>query len=213
MLAAAVLGLVIEYERERQDHAAGLRTHMILAVGAALAMPLSINVVIWSANLAPGGDPSRLASQVISGIGFLGAGVIFRYGSNVRGLTTAASLWTVAVIGLAVGAGLYMTGGVITVFLLFILTIMNYIEHRWIATYNRLHLSIWASERSDLLEDVKGILAQKKHKIGTIGIEKDLTNQQMVLDIYLRILDEDDYEGIIDQVAKIDGVQKVKISE
>ena len=73
-------------------------------------MTLSINLAIQFRPLVPNGDPARLAAQVISGIGFLGAGAILRYGPNIKGLTTAASLWTMAVVGLAVGAGHYLSG-------------------------------------------------------------------------------------------------------
>ncbi len=90
---SAVLGMVIGFDRERQNQPAGLRTHTILAIGSCLAMTISINLAIQYQPIA-NGDPSRLAAQVVSGIGFLGAGAILRYGTNVKGLTTATSLWT-----------------------------------------------------------------------------------------------------------------------
>lgn len=105
LLVAAFLGALIGLDRERQNQPAGLRTHIILVTGAALAMTLSINMSMQFKALAPNGDPSRLAAQVLSGIGFLGAGAILRYGTSIKGLTTATSLWTMAVVGLAVGAG------------------------------------------------------------------------------------------------------------
>jgi putative Mg2+ transporter-C (MgtC) family protein len=120
ILVAAFLGLLIGIERERRNHDAGLRTHMILVIGAALAMPVSINLAIQYHPDAPTGDPARLAAQVVSGIGFLGAGVIFRSGGNVRGLTTAVSLWTMTIVGLAVGGGYFLTGVVVTIALLVI---------------------------------------------------------------------------------------------
>jgi putative Mg2+ transporter-C (MgtC) family protein len=103
LLVAAVLGSLIGFERERLLWAAGIRTHMLVSVGACLFMIVSAygfasvlgpNVVL---------DPSRIAAQVVSGIGFLGAGAILARGEIVKGLTTAASIWTVAAIGLAVG--------------------------------------------------------------------------------------------------------------
>ena len=105
LMIATGLGLVIGYERERQNQAAGLRTHMVLVTGLALAMIVSINLAVQYRGIATNGDPARLAAQVISGIGFLGVGAILRFGSNIKGLTTTASMWTMAVIGLSIGAG------------------------------------------------------------------------------------------------------------
>src|SRR5512138_990442 len=96
LLAAAALGALVGYERQRNNQPAGLRTHIILVVGAALAMTLSINLAMQYRPLVPNGDPARLAAQVISGIGFLGVGAIIRYGPNIKGLTTATSMWSMA---------------------------------------------------------------------------------------------------------------------
>ena len=110
LLAAAIAGSVIGYERERLQWAAGLRTHMLVCVGSCLVIIVSaygFSDVLGSHVVL---DPSRIAAQVVSGIGFLGAGTILLRGEVVKGLTTAASLWAVATIGLAVGAGLYVAG-------------------------------------------------------------------------------------------------------
>ncbi|NLF50962.1 MAG: MgtC/SapB family protein, partial [Leptolinea sp.] len=128
LIIASVLGALIGLDRERQNQPAGLRTHIILVTGAALAMTLSINLSMQYRTMATNGDPTRLAAQVLSGIGFLGAGAILRYGTNIKGLTTATSLWTMAVVGLAVGAGYLLVAIGTTVFLLSALTILNRIE-------------------------------------------------------------------------------------
>ena len=94
LLVAGILGGLIGFEREMHHQPAGLRTHIILVLGAALAMCMSINLSMQFHTTASNGDPERLAAQVISGIGFLGAGAIFRFGAGVKGLTTASSLWT-----------------------------------------------------------------------------------------------------------------------
>src|SRR5207302_299515 len=116
LLVATVLSGVVGLERERGERAAGLRTHALVGLGACLVMIVSaFGFEDW--HYSPGTlDPSRIAAQVVSGIGFLGAGVIIfqRDGGVVRGLTTAASVWVVAAIGLAVGGGMYITGVVAT---------------------------------------------------------------------------------------------------
>ncbi|GHU49164.1 methyltransferase [Spirochaetia bacterium] len=100
-------GAIVGFERSSRHQVAGLRTHILIAQGATLLMLLSIWMPKnFSSNGV--GDPGRIAAQVVSGIGFLGAGAIIRLGNNVRGLTTAASLWLVAAVGLAIGAGLYL---------------------------------------------------------------------------------------------------------
>lgn len=97
MVVAAALSAVIGLERELRNQDAGLRTHMLVGLGAALFASVGISL---------GSDPTRIAAQVVSGIGFLGAGAIFRSGETIRGLTTAAGLWVVASIGVAAGSGL-----------------------------------------------------------------------------------------------------------
>src|SRR5271154_2222142 len=122
LLVAAALGSLVGADRERLVWAAGLRTHMLVSVGACLFMIVSafgFADILGTAHVIL--DPSRVAAQVVSGIGFLGAGSILLRGDVVRGLTTAASLWTVAAIGLAVGSGLYVEAVAATVIILVIL--------------------------------------------------------------------------------------------
>lgn len=111
---AAGLGMVIGIERELREQAAGLRTHMLVALGACLFTLVSA-YGFQAIDGATTPDPSRVAAQIVTGIGFLGAGAILREGQWVRGLTTAASLWVVAAVGMAVGLGMYWASGVAVV--------------------------------------------------------------------------------------------------
>jgi putative Mg2+ transporter-C (MgtC) family protein len=113
---AAVLGGALGLERELREREAGLRTHLLVAVGSALFTIVSaygFHAFLSSGASVVRADPTRIAAQIVTGIGFLGAGAIIRQGLSIRGLTTAATLWVVAAIGLAVGAG-YYAGAVIT---------------------------------------------------------------------------------------------------
>ena len=132
LFVATLLSGIIGLERERGERAAGLRTHALVGVGSCLVMIVSaFGFQDW--HYSPGAlDPSRIAAQVVSGIGFLGAGVIIfqRDGGVVRGLTTAASVWVVAAIGLAVGGGMYVTAAIATAITLLILAGLKPLERR-----------------------------------------------------------------------------------
>ncbi len=123
LLLAAVLGAIVGFQRERAGKQAGLRTHILICVGAALF------TVTSSYGFGIGSDPSRIAAGVVVGIGFLGAGVIIhREGGIVGGLTTAATVWAVAGLGLAVGSGLYIAASVATAIVLIALLLPHQIR-------------------------------------------------------------------------------------
>jgi len=138
LVVAAVLGSIVGIERERLNWVAGLRTHMLVCVGSALFMIVSFcgfADVLTKEHVAL--DPSRIAAQVVSGIGFLGAGTILFRRKVIRGLTTAASLWTVAAVGLAVGGGLYVAASTATLLVVLILAGLKPLERRLFATRRR----------------------------------------------------------------------------
>jgi putative Mg2+ transporter-C (MgtC) family protein len=119
-------GFIIGIERSSRRQVAGLRTHILICIGAACLMLLSI----WLPQYMNGGDPGRIAAQVVAGMGFLGAGAIIKLGNSIRGLTTAASLWVTAAIGLTIGAGLYLAAGIVVGFVLFTLIVLHFVEKK-----------------------------------------------------------------------------------
>ncbi len=121
-----IAGGIIGFERSSRRQVAGLRTHILIAVGATCLMILSI----WLPEQLNSGDPGRIAAQVVSGMGFLGAGAIIRLGNNIRGLTTAASLWLVAAIGMTIGAGLFAAALTAEVLALITLFLLNKVERK-----------------------------------------------------------------------------------
>jgi len=125
ILIAAVLGGIIGLEREVREHTAGFRTHILVSVGAA-AFTLASYYGLEGTNF----DPNRISAQVVTGIGFLGAGAIIRYGVSVRGLTTAASLWTVAAVGLLSAQGYYSAALITTALVIVSLSVLRLIEDR-----------------------------------------------------------------------------------
>lgn len=186
LLVAAFLGSLIGFERERLLWAAGMRTHMLVAVGACLVMIVSaygFEHVIRQDHVVL--DPSRIAAQVVSGIGFLGAGAIMMRAEVVRGLTTAASIWAVAAIGLASGGGLFFAAGVSTAIILAILVVMKPLETMYHARVQSCVLTI-RSERGALKpDDLKANLGihggQIEELMTTIDAEGlDLTTVRLV---------------------------------
>lgn len=171
LLLAAALGAVIGFDRERHTWAAGLRTHMLVCLGAALAMIVSafgFSDVLqhWPRVVL---DPSRIAAQVISGIGFLGAGTImFMQRENVvRGLTTAAGLWTVAAIGLAVGGGMYTAAVIATAVAWVILAVLKPLERRFAMRKTLPRVRVGFLARASLA-GIEQVLATRDLPAGTI---------------------------------------------
>lgn len=157
LVLAAVLGGVVGWERELHERPAGLRTHSLVCMGAALITIVSVSFV------GPSSDPGRIAAQIVSGIGFLGAGTILRQGNIVRGLTTAASLWTVAGIGMAVGiGGVYAWLAVLATLIVFVtLSTMTRFEYALgMKNLRELTLEIPAGNLRALASVLEGLLGQ-----------------------------------------------------
>ncbi len=156
ILLAAMLGGIIGLERELSHKEAGLRTNILIAVGSALITVLSFRIAARTA----GSDPARLAAQIVSGIGFLGAGAIIQARFAVHGLTTAATIWTVAAIGIAVGSGFYLLAFLVTLLVVFVLTVfkllLDLIEKQ---KRNYVYL-ITTEERASLLVDLRRLLTE-----------------------------------------------------
>jgi putative Mg2+ transporter-C (MgtC) family protein len=147
LLLGFLSGAIIGFERSSHHQVAGLRTHILIAVGSTLLMLLSIWLPQqWSPG---GGDPGRIAAQVVSGIGFLGAGAMIRLGNNIRGVTTAASLWLVAAMGLAIGAGLFAGAGIALALTLFALVVLARIERRFFPAERSKVLEITSTDNPD----------------------------------------------------------------
>jgi putative Mg2+ transporter-C (MgtC) family protein len=138
LLMAGLCGGIVGVERESANRPAGLRTHVLVCIGSALVMQVSISMYAMVEQTGVGNaDPGRIAAQVVSGIGFLGAGTIMREGATIRGLTTAASLWVVAGVGLAVGSGLYLESIVATTLVVVTLKSLSYVERRFLPRAHR----------------------------------------------------------------------------
>lgn len=162
ILLACVCGACIGFERTRRLKEAGIRTHIIVCFAAAVMMVVSkygfVDVAAME-NAALGGirgaDPARIAAQVVSGVSFLGAGVIFKHGSTIKGLTTAAGIWATAGIGLALGAGMYVLGIFATATMLLLQVIMHRYLLRWVhMTFSHICFTLQSDEEfQNVLEE------------------------------------------------------------
>ncbi|MCF8363813.1 MAG: MgtC/SapB family protein [Prolixibacteraceae bacterium] len=150
-----IAGTIIGFERETHRQPAGLRTHILICMGSTLIMLLSIYIPQTYTQFHTS-DPGRIAAQVVSGIGFIGAGAILRMGINVRGLTTAASIWAIAAIGLAIGAGMYFPAALAVVFMLIILIVVEQLERFFFTPMNIKLLTIVSSspETDKIIEEI-----------------------------------------------------------
>ena len=129
LLCAMIVGMVIGTEREYTHRPAGMRTHILVALGACAVMITGQMIFVQYRAYGSTADPARLSAQVITGVGFLGAGTILREGTHVKGLTTAASLWAVACLGIAAGYGFYAVAVAGLIFALITLTILELVQH------------------------------------------------------------------------------------
>lgn len=179
LLLAGLLGGLIGYEREHTNRPAGFRTHILVCMGAALVMVTS-EFIFGKYGELTDVDPARLGAQVISGIGFLGAGTIIRDGFNVRGLTTAASLWAVSCVGIAVGTGFY--GGAIAATILIFLTLISLKKaEKHFTRKNRYRTFIVESEASPgQVGQVSSLLERYKVEIKNIQLYKSKDNDLMI---------------------------------
>lgn len=205
LLIAAFLGGFIGLEREYHGQPAGLRTHIILCLGACLAMCISINSSYYGTK----GDVERIAAQVVSGVGFLGAGAIFKYGGGVRGLTSAASIWATASIGLASGCGLFGVALAGTGIVLFSLIVLNSFEKNFIHEKITRTIVIKATDHPRFLEEIKTHMQNFKIAVKSTNFSKDIVKNHIEVKLYIKVYNDQDMDLIIADIQKISGVESL----
>ena len=210
LVGAAVLGGAVGLERETRDQPAGFRTHILVALGSCLFTLISAHG--FGAVLADDPqarfDPTRIAAQIVTGIGFLGAGAILRSGMSVRGLTTAASLWVVAAIGLAVGAGAYVLAAAATVVTLLALLALRPLRSRLVRGRRQEREEFILEAGPDLelellVARVKGAVDRIEH----IRVEEEGESQHVAL--ILRLPAGRRPEDVLEVLTNLPGVRNV----
>lgn len=211
LLLAVVLGALIGIERERRDYAAGLRTHALVSLGAALAIIVStygFKAVVGGSGVEL--DPSRVAAQVVSGVGFLGAGTIIVQRATVRGLTTAASIWLVAGIGLACGAGLYVAALLSTALALIILVPLKTAERRFL---HRPQPSLELRLRHAAVEirTIESAVREAGLEVRSLRLAPDRDGKSDRLSIEFESASGNGITALVDHLRVMDGVERIAL--
>ncbi len=211
LVLSMLLGAVVGYERKLKGQMAGVRTFSLISMGATLAMILSIYVPQEYMGLK-NGDPGRIAAQVITGIGFLGAGAIIQMKGSVRGLTTAAGIWMVAIIGMAVGLGLYWLSVFASALILFILVQLERFEHKVsLGTENRI-IRIHTSDILRDISDYRNILKKHRITLSNYFVDYDYANNETRLNLIVLMRDNTDYIKLFAEFEHIHPTKSITLA-
>ncbi|MBN1623853.1 MAG: MgtC/SapB family protein [Clostridia bacterium] len=209
IIMALVCGGLIGYEREYKNRPAGLRTHILVCVGAALVMVVA--QFMYNNNPDGGIDTTRLGAQVVSGIGFLGAGTIIRERFGVKGLTTAASLWAVACIGIAVGSGYFLIAGVTTLVIIVSLILFRKLEKVMKIKSEKSKIKIQAEITEDIDALVKKILEDGGYSVSGMKFNKSDDNKYVTFSFDVSCSDENSWTDVSKKLYDNDNIRRADI--
>ena len=209
---STVIGGVIGFEREIRDHPAGFRTHILISIGSTLLMLLSIYIP-QTYQQFQNGDPSRIAAQVVTGIGFLGAGAILRLGVNVRGLTTAASIWVVAGIGLAIGGGMYLAAVAAAVLTLLALVFLDVVKKHLTRHRSFKFIKIFMKTDQMQTKEIYSIFRSFSIQIKSADISQSFENRTVNMELFVKIPEKVEIQNLYNQLKSIDGLIKVTMRQ
>lgn len=202
LILSMLLGAVVGYERRRKGQTAGVRTFSLISMGATLAMLLSIYVPQEYMGLK-NGDPGRIAAQVITGIGFLGAGAIIQMKGSVRGLTTAAGIWMMAIIGMAVGLGMYLLSIFASALILFILVQLERIEKRVSRGAESRTIRISLGTILHDIAEYRKVLKRHNIHLSNFYVDYDFEANETRLNLIVLVRETTNYIDLFSQFAKL----------
>ncbi|MGI6412258.1 MAG: MgtC/SapB family protein [Syntrophomonadaceae bacterium] len=205
---AGILGGLIGLERESLNRPAGLRTYTLVCVGSTLAMIVSLDMY-YQYYQTVNADPGRIAAQVVSGIGFLGAGTILREGATVRGLTTAAGLWVVACIGLAVGAGLYLPAIITTGLILFILVYFIKFEQKITGMREYKGIVMVVKDLPGQVGRIGSILGDLEVSIKDIQLTRIEGDNDLEVELLIQLPSGVSMEEVVNELSQINGLRAI----
>ncbi|TGL34051.1 MgtC/SapB family protein [Leptospira koniambonensis] len=199
----------VGWNREGKNHGAGFRTHILIGLASTVLMLLSIFIPEYYSVV--GGDPSRIAAQVVSGVGFLCAGAIMKFGLTVKGLNTAASIWIVSAIGLLVGAGLYFAGFLTTVATLVILVLFDLVEERYFGKYEYKVLILDLKQKKFHRKGFKELLLRNKLRLVSESFMQDYQSKSAQIKLTIAMPRDFDILKIVDEFRNLADVIKISI--
>lgn len=212
LLLAALAGGLIGFEREKHGRPAGLRTNLLVAVGSCVMMIVSeafyIKYGMFDAETTLRLDPSRVAAQIVTGIGFIGAGVILKEGASVRGLTTAASLWAVAGLGMAFGMGFFSLGGIATVLVLISLTLLKKLDPM-MKKDSFLTLAVTAVNREGLIEELQKVFSERNLEALNLNSHVDLVANELFYQVVITQQAQHAGHELTEAIKRLEGVKKI----
>jgi putative Mg2+ transporter-C (MgtC) family protein len=213
LVLGALIGGIVGFEREIHGRAAGFRTQLIVCVAAVLIMVTSENYYFHIHNLDSTLriDPARISAGALIGIGFLGSGVIVKSGYAVRGLTTAASIWIVSAIGLAIGGGLYFEGLVTTAITIIALMVLRVIERR-IKTLRFKRIMISAPANTNAEEKIMSVLSDFNFHVHSTNYEKNRASGEITFHFTGSTRDKTNIGQLFHELSSLDFVNTIKIS-
>lgn len=211
IVIAALLGAMVGYERRRNGQPAGIRINIFLVVGVTLIMTLSSQFFTQIRPTAKVDDSTLLTIQVVSGIGFLGAGMLAFHGANLKGLTTSTSLWAMTMVGLSLGAGNYLQGAAGTAVLLVCLILLNEINNHFHQANPTALLIIIAENRINLMDEISLCLSNIAGLDSKPWVLKSIRNQRIRIECAVTLSDKFSIGHILESLIKIEGVHSVKI--
>ena len=208
LILACILGGVIGYERESTHRPAGFRTHILVCVGAALVM-ITSEFIFQRYRGLTNIDPARLGAQVVSGIGFLGAGTIIREGFSVKGLTTAASLWAVSGVGIAAGIGFYEGAIAATIIIYLTLIFLKKWEDSFLEKSHPRILCIQSASIPGQMGQYSAILKKLGISVANIELLNDMPGSSILIKYHINVPHKVGREDLLEELQKVAGVQKV----
>ncbi|MGM0502771.1 MAG: MgtC/SapB family protein [Bacillota bacterium] len=211
LVLAFLMGALIGIERERNSRPAGFRTNILVSVGSALMMIVSIKLFLSFPEYSKDIDPGRIAAQVVSGIGFLGAGTIIRDRFSVKGLTTAASMWALAGIGLAIGAGFYVSGIFVTFLVIITLTILNKLEDNFYKRELNWEVRFKVLDQPGFLGKLGQKFKNSKFIIHNLNISPCQNEAMVMIELELKTANDVKKNQLIELLSQLEDVEELEI--
>ena len=208
LMLSMLLGGIVGFERKSKGQNAGIRTFALISMGATMAMILSVYVL----QEYQGGDPGRMAAQVLSGIGFLGAGAIIQMKGSVRGLTTAAGIWIVATIGLAVGIGLYFISFFATGMIILVLIQLEKFEHKANVGGQSRIIRIKVDTILENFSEYKELLTQNQVHLINIYVDYDYVNNTTYLNLAVLAKEHVDFVSLFNRLSRLNPTLSITLS-